>query len=238
VQETLQVQVAPNAPTGSRNLTVRAAYGNRVTERALTLTVNAPPDFTISLNPTSLRVQQGGSGTTRLTITPQNGFTGTVNLELVGAPSGVTLAPTSVNVTGSSPLAQTLTVNVGSGVAPGTYSLQVRATSGSLTKTANPSLTVTPPPDFTLSLNPTSLMVQQGDSGQTTLTLTPQNGFTGTVSLSLAAGQDPVPQGLSLSPQSVQVSGANPVNQTLTMSASSSTQTDGTHRLKVRGASR
>jgi hypothetical protein len=133
VQETLQVQVAPNAPTGSRNLTVRAAYGNQVTERALTLTVNAPPDFAISLNPTSLTVQQG-------------------------------------------------------------------------------------------------------DSGQTTLTLTPQNGFTGTVSLSLAAGQDPVPQGLSLSPQSVQVSGANPVNQPLTVSASSSTPT-GTHRLKVRGTS-
>jgi hypothetical protein len=236
VRETLQVQVAPNAPTGSRNLTVRAAYGNQVTERALTLTVNAPPDFALSLNPTSLTVQQGDSGQTTLTLTPQNGFTGTVNLELVGAPSGVTLAPTSVNVTGSSPLTQTLTVNVGSGVAPGTYSLQVRATSGSLAKAANLSLTVTPPPDFTLSLNPTSLTVQQGDSGQTTLTLTPQNGFTGTVSLSLAAGQDPVPQGLSLSPQSVQVSGANPVNQTLTVSASSSTPT-GTHRLKVRGTS-
>jgi hypothetical protein len=87
VQETLQVQVAPNAPTGSRNLTVRAAYGNQVTERALTLTVNAPPSFTLSLNPTSLTVQQGGSGTTQLTITPQNGFTGTISLSLAGAPS-------------------------------------------------------------------------------------------------------------------------------------------------------
>jgi hypothetical protein len=56
-----------------------------------------PPDFTISLNPASLNIQQGASGTTQLTITPQNGFTGTVNLSLVGAPSGVTLStpPTS-----------------------------------------------------------------------------------------------------------------------------------------------
>jgi hypothetical protein len=69
----------------------------------LSLTVTAAPDFTISLNPTSLTVQQGSSGTTRLTITPLNGFTGTVNLELVGAPSGVTLSPTSVDVTGSEP---------------------------------------------------------------------------------------------------------------------------------------
>jgi hypothetical protein len=47
------------------------------------------PDFTLSLNPTSLTVQQGSSGTTQLTITPQGGFTGTVSLSVVGAPSGV-----------------------------------------------------------------------------------------------------------------------------------------------------
>jgi hypothetical protein len=39
-------------------------------------------------------------------------------------------------VTGSNPVTRDLTVSVGSGVATGTYNLQVRATSGSLTKTA------------------------------------------------------------------------------------------------------
>ena len=154
VQETLQVQVAPNAPTGSRNLTVRSAYGNQVIERALTLTVSAPggggsPDFTISLNPTSLTVLQGSSGTTQLTLTPQNGFTGPVNLSLVdgsgNSVSGISLDPPSVNVTGSVPVTQTLTISVNSGVATGPYNLQVRATSGSLTKTANLSLTVSGP---------------------------------------------------------------------------------------------
>jgi hypothetical protein len=101
------------------------------------------PDFTLSLNPTSLSAQRGSNGTTQLTITPQNGFTGTVNLSLVGAPSGVTLSPTSVSVAGSGPVTRNLTVSVGSGVATGTYNLQVRATSGSLTKTAGLSLTVT-----------------------------------------------------------------------------------------------
>jgi hypothetical protein len=104
-----------------------------------------PPDFTISLNPTSLTVQQGSSGTTRLTITPQNGFTGTVNLELVGAPSGVTLSPSSVNVTGSSPVSRDLTVRVDSTVNAGDYDLQIKATSGNLNKTAPLSLKVTGP---------------------------------------------------------------------------------------------
>jgi hypothetical protein len=61
------------------------------------VTAAPAPDFTLSLNPTSLTVPQGLSGTTQLTITPQNGFTGTVNLSLVdgnGNPvPGITLAP-------------------------------------------------------------------------------------------------------------------------------------------------
>jgi hypothetical protein len=103
------------------------------------------PDFTLSLNPTSLSAQRGSNGTTQLTITPQNGFTGTVNLSLVGAPSGVTLSPTSVSVTGSDPVTPNLTVSVDSGVATGTYNLQVKATGGGITRTAALSLTVSAP---------------------------------------------------------------------------------------------
>jgi hypothetical protein len=62
-------------------------------QKSALVRVRAKKDFTISLNPTSLTVQQGGSGTTTLTITPQNGFTGAVGLSLVGAPSGVSLSP-------------------------------------------------------------------------------------------------------------------------------------------------
>ncbi|WP_353301077.1 choice-of-anchor U domain-containing protein [Thermus thermophilus] len=98
----------------------------------------------------------------------------------------------------------------------------------------DPVALLAPAPSFALSLNPSSLAVQQGGQGQVTLTLTPQNGFTGTVALSLALGQDQVPQGLSLSPTSVQVTGPSPVSQALTISASSSTPT-GTYRIKVRG---
>jgi hypothetical protein len=144
VPETLQVQVAPNAPTGSRNLTVRAAYGNQVTERALTLTVNAPPDFVISLNPTSLSVQQGGSNSTQLTITPQNGFTGTVSLSLVAGqdqvPQGLTLSPDTVQVGTSS-----LTLSAQPTTPTGTYRLKVRGTSGSLIREADLTVTVLTP---------------------------------------------------------------------------------------------
>jgi hypothetical protein len=183
VSQNLTVSVAASVAPNTYILQLRATSGSLTKAANLSLTVTPPPDFTLSLNPTSLTVQQGASGQTTLTVTPQNGFTGTVNLSLVdgsGNPvPGITLAPTSVNVAGSSPVSQNLTVSVAASVAPNTYILQLRATSGSLTKAANLSLTVTPPPDFTLSLNPTSLTVQQGASGQTTLTVTPRTASPG-----------------------------------------------------------
>jgi hypothetical protein len=104
-------------------------------------------DFNIALSPASLTVQQGSSGNTTLTLTPQNGFTGTVTLSLVDASTGnavpdITLPPTSFTVSTSSPVNQTLTVNVANSVATGSYSLKVRAVSGSINKEASLSLTV------------------------------------------------------------------------------------------------
>jgi len=111
------------------------------------LGVPIPPDFTLSLSPTSLTVEQGGSGSTTLTLTPQNGFTGQVALSLEGqdgspAPQGITLSPNSVNVTGANPVTQTLTLTVGQGVAPGSYALRVKATAGSILRTADLTLQV------------------------------------------------------------------------------------------------
>ena len=110
---------------------------------ALLAACSRPPDFTLSLNPTSLTVEQGSNGTTTLTITPQNGFTGTVDLSLVNAPNGVTLSPTSVSVTGSSPVSQPLTLSVADTVDAGDYPMQLKATWGNLTKTENLLLKVT-----------------------------------------------------------------------------------------------
>jgi len=104
-------------------------------------------DFTLSLSPTSLTLTPGVSWITALTLTPQNGFSGTVSLSLERqdgspAPSGLTLSPTSLSVSGKGAVNRTLTLNVASSVAAGDYPLRVKATSGGLTQTANLSLTV------------------------------------------------------------------------------------------------
>ena len=101
------------------------------------------PDFTISLNPTSLTVPQGDSGTTQLTITFRNGFAGRVYFSQEGAPSGVSFSLT--RKTESNPMILDLTISVDSGVAPGTYNIQIKATGEGITRTAALSLTVTAP---------------------------------------------------------------------------------------------
>jgi hypothetical protein len=145
VPETLQVQVAPNAPTGSRNLTVRAAYGNQVTEQTLTLTVNGPPSFTLSdPTPNPFSVKAGGTATFQVTLTSQNGFQGQVTLSLADGqnplPQGLAISatnPSPINLQAGGSVTVTATVSADAQVAPGIYRLKVRATSGSLIREAN-----------------------------------------------------------------------------------------------------
>jgi hypothetical protein len=100
-----------------------------------------PNDFSISANPTSLSIAQGGSGTSTISTAVTSGTAGTVNLTASVSPTGPTasLNPTSVTAGGSS----TLTVNVGSSVAAGSYTVTVTGTEGTATHNASVAVTVT-----------------------------------------------------------------------------------------------
>ena len=96
----------------------------------------------------------------------------------------------------------------------GTYSVTLTATntvgSNSLTKTNY--ITVTPPPpDFTLSATPARQTVPRGGSTSYAITITPRNGFTGQVTLSVS-GQ---PSGASTSFSVNPVNGSSTASSTL-----------------------
>ena len=99
------------------------------------------PDFSVAVTPSSQSTTQGGSTTYTASITPSNGFAGTVSLNVSGLPTGATgsFVPTSVTGSGSS----TLTVTTTSTTATGTYPLTVAATTGTLTHSASMSLVIT-----------------------------------------------------------------------------------------------
>ena len=184
----------------------------------------AQPNFVISLNPTSASVNPGQSASTTLTITPQNGFSGTVNLSLQSPPTGVTVSPASVTLAGSSPQNFTLSFATTGATPVQVHNLTLVASQGSLSKTASFALTVT---DFGVALSRTSTLRAQGQSfSDLNLTLTPEGGFSGPVALSL---QSP-PSGISLSPASLSASGP------ITLSVGRDVP-DGVHDLTLRASS-
>jgi subtilase family serine protease len=140
------------------------------------------PNFTLAATPTAVTIVQGQNGASAIAIVPQGGFNGPVNLSIPNLPSDVTAEfnPNPANST------STLTLTVGAAAAPGTVSLTISGTSGTLTNTTTLSLTVIQAnQNFTLSATPNSVAIVQGvGSGNSTISITPVNGFSGNVTLS------------------------------------------------------
>src|ERR1700716_2483900 len=144
---TLSVSTAASTPAGSYALTITAADSNTVAGSALnsqvTLVVNAStaPDFTISAAPSSQTVTAGTGTTYTASVSPLNGFTGTVSLSASGLPSGATgtFNPTSIsNGSGSS----TLSVATSGTTPVGSYTPTITGVSGGLTHSTSVTLVV------------------------------------------------------------------------------------------------
>jgi len=113
----------------------------------------------------------------------------------------------------------------------GTYTLTVTGTSGTLTHTATVTLVVNAP-DFSVGASPSSQTVSQGGSTTYNLTITPTNGFSGQVTLSVsglpsaATGSFTINPATSTSALSVQTDSATPAGSyTLTITGTSATLT-------------
>jgi uncharacterized membrane protein len=185
---------------------------------------NAPPDFTLSATPASQTVESGTSASYTVTIAPLNGYTGTVSFSVSGLPTGATatFTPASVVASGNS----TLAIATTAGTTPsGSYSLTVTGTDGVLTHTATVTLVVS---DFTISASPSSQSANQGGTANYAVTLTPLNGFSNTVSLSISG----LPAGATatFTPASLAGSGTS----TLAIATSTSTPS-GSYPLTITG---
>ena len=84
-------------------------------------------DFSIGASPTSLTLNAGQSSTSTISTTLASGTAEAITLSAAGAPAGTTVSfsPTSVTTGGSS----TMTVAVGPGTLPGSYTIAVTGTS-------------------------------------------------------------------------------------------------------------
>ena len=200
------------SPVGVGTHLVKAIYSGDVnyggsTSAEVSLTV-VPPGLTLS--GTAGSIVAGATGTSTLTITPTNGFSGSVTLECgtSNSPVNANDVPTCssippVTISGNAPATTTVIIQTQPGTTPGQYTESVNAVDSSgavlpetntaiiaVTVTApapppppTPTPTPTPPPSFALT-NTTVSIATPGVSGISTITIMPSGGFTGSVALS------------------------------------------------------
>jgi hypothetical protein len=155
-------------------------------------------DFSISASPTTLNLLQGSSATDAISTTVL-GTAGTVALSALTTDPGLTATfnPTSVTSGGGS----TMTVTVGSSVPTGPQSVRVVGTEGSITHTVDVAVNVSAPPDFSISVSPSSVSITAGSSSSIAINTAITSG--GAQSVALSAGG--LPSGATAS------FGANPI---------------------------
>jgi len=151
----------------------------------------AGPSFLLTVNPSTLSIEQGSSLTSSVSIISVNSFSGTVSLSLffTGSKLPATISPTSVSVPANGTAKSTLTVTATSNI--GNYNIVVIGIASSHGKTtyasADLSVQVVSNQDFTITSSPSNIVNVFGSGNTTTITVTSVNGYTGTVSLTVTA---------------------------------------------------
>jgi hypothetical protein len=154
------------------------------------------PWFALSASPATVTIPTGSTSTTStIQLSSGNGFSGTVNLSVnvLGSPAGVSasLSPTSISGSDTS----TLTISLNGSGSGGTLVVAVTGESAGGVETQPAYLTLALP-TFGLGASPGAIYLNQNSTATSTLTVTPENGFEGTVKFSSVQG---LPSGVTAS---------------------------------------
>jgi len=167
----------------------------------------------------------GSNGTSTITLIGVNGFSGSVSLFAVIAPSPTgyltaILSPANVTLTGGSATSQliiTTTINT----PPGFYTITLTGYGPTISQSISMSVQVLGSRDFNLAASPSFLDIPQGSIGTSQVTVSSFNGFTGTVSLAASFPlSGPTP---SLSVNTISLTPGGMATSTLTMTTTAST---------------
>ena len=159
------------------------------------------PNFTLMASPSIVGLLEGGSAKSIITLTPLDGFAGTVDLAalLLGQSGAIATQISPSTLTGSG--TATLTLTATATTPGGNFPVAVTGSSAGLTHTAYVYAAV---PGFTLQA-PSDVFVNQNGTSSYTVTVTSVNGFKQPVNLSITG----VPKGVT----ATITTGANGVDQ-------------------------
>jgi subtilase family serine protease len=131
------------------------------------------PRFTLSANPNATNVVAGHSVNSSITLTAVNGFNSAVTYTCSGTGISCTFNPPSPTTV--TPV--TATIQTTPNMATGPVTVTVKGVAGAISKTTTVNLTVsTTDQSFTLAAAG-GIALTQGNPGNTTITMTPANGF-------------------------------------------------------------
>src|SRR6266571_4048277 len=149
-----------------------------------------------------------------------------------GASNSSLITLTSLSLTAGIQDFSTLSVTVGTTVAPGNYNVTVTAsTNSSFPLNSVIVHLIVPPPDFSISSSPATVTINATSSGSARLTLTSLNSFAGTVGLTLAPSS-----GLAASLNATQLR-LQPGGSNSSASLTVSTSTGGTYTATITATS-
>jgi PKD repeat protein len=171
---------APGTYAASLTVTDNGGLASQAATRSITVA-----DFTLAASPGSQTIAQGAGTSYTATVTGGAGFTGTVAFAVSGLPAGATASFAPASVTGSGSTA--MSVSTAGSTPAGTYTLHVTGTSGPVSHSANVTLVVSTAGDFSVSASPASRTINSGATTSFNVTITPSQGFSSNVTLSVGS---------------------------------------------------
>jgi hypothetical protein len=199
----------------------------RPVSTSLTGTVLPSPVIVLanSVNATSGLVRVAAVSQGGITVAPTTGRFFSITYNVVGATSGsFILFPAGCSGTSNDGICVIVTnPNVSGGVDPENI--------------LEANVTVSAPPTFSISANPTSLSIIRGQSASSAINVTSLNGFAGTITLSTTISPS-IRKGptVSLTPTSITLVGGGTATATLLVSTNGGTQT-GTYTITITATS-
>jgi len=193
---TMTIQTAVTTPTQLYTITITGSGGGKTTSTSVTLDLKAPPDFQLSATPSSQTVMAGNiTDPYIITATSNSTFApATVNYTISGLPAGATATfgpPASVSLGSSDVKAIILKISTLMSTPDGSWPLIVTGTAGALIRTCSITLVVSPAPDFTFQMQPSSQNILAGGLTSYTGTLTALYGFSEPIVSIAATSPDP-----------------------------------------------
>jgi hypothetical protein len=121
---------------------ISALYGNTVAGTSLVVAPQLTPAFKVTVQPSTFTINPGQSGSATVTTTVKNGYDHSLQLSVLKVPAGVSVSLTPSVIPAPGAGTSKAKVTVSSSAVPGTYSLRVKASDGTTSRTATLTLTV------------------------------------------------------------------------------------------------